>query len=287
HGTAACWRLLMPKKNRARKNATRRAQQRTGASYTSARAGTTHSHPAPNMGLLTELPYVQGHELILEQAAALVGACRAGCRPCQDSLTPLVAAHPATVAALTGAALGFLPPGLPLLMCSESTRTWIPLLHESPDAPVAALQELGREQVREILDDGLDLWAAGGAPAPVIETLTLDDQDEDDEPVYGVFVAYAADETGTALPMLPLIPEEHGASLEDLRTRCSLPDWDMHGLPVAAAEWVVRFDIASRSLIEIARTDAEGFDDLVLCRPAEPVTLPQEWWDLLDRTSTV
>src|SRR5699024_5796155 len=75
HGTAACWRLLMPKKNRARKNATRRAQQRTGASYTSDRAGTTHSHPAPNMGLLTELPYVQGHELILEQAAALVGAC--------------------------------------------------------------------------------------------------------------------------------------------------------------------------------------------------------------------
>ncbi|MFE1400306.1 hypothetical protein ACFW53_20425 [Nocardiopsis dassonvillei] len=283
----------MPKKDRARKNAARREQRRTGAAYTSARVGTTHSHPSPDLGLLTDLPYVQGHTLLMDQAAALVGACRAGCRPCQHSLIPLVAAHPATVAALTGAALGALPPGLSLLMGSESTRTWMPLLHESPtggraDAPVTALQEMAPEQVREVLEDGLDLWAAGGAPAPTIETLTLDDPDEaGDEPVYGVFVAYAADETGTALPMLPLIPEGNGASLEDLRTRCSLPAWDMNGLPPATDEWVARFDISSRSLIEIARVDAAGFDDLVLCRAAEQVSLPQEWWDVLDRTSTV
>lgn len=282
----------MPKHNRARKNAARREQRRTGAAYTSAQAGTTHSHPAPDMGLLTDLPYVQGRTLLMDQAAALVGACRAGCRPCQNSLIPLVAAHPATVAALTGTALGTLPPGLSLLMGSETTRTWMPLLHEPPDgrtdAPVLALQEMKPEQVREVLEDGLDLWAAGGAPTPAIETLTLDYQDDaDHEPVYGVFVAYAAAEIGAALPMLPLIPERNGASLEDLRTRCSLPAWDMNGLPPVAAEWVARFDISSRALTEIARVDAAGFDDLVLCRAAEQVSLPQEWWDVLDRTGTV
>ncbi|MEU0237675.1 hypothetical protein ABZ234_08285 [Nocardiopsis sp. NPDC006198] len=281
----------MPKHHRARKQQARREQRRTGAAYTSALAGTTHTHPAPEMAMLAELAYVQGHPLDLERAAALVGACRAGCRPCQDSLIPLVAAHPATVAALTGAALGALPPGLSLLLGSRSTRSWIPLLHQAPpdgraDAPVTALQTMSPEQVREILEDGLDLWAAGGAPAPVFETLTVDHPIEVD-PAYDAFVTYIADENGPVLPMLPLIPEGVGASLEDLRTRCGLPAWDMSGLPPAAAEWVARFDISSRSLVEIVRVDDEGFDDVVLCRPAEQAALPQEWWELLDRTSTV
>src|SRR5699024_531316 len=96
-------------------------ERRTGAASTSGPAGTTHSRPAPDMGLLTDLPYVQGRTLLMDQAAVLVEACRAGCRPCQNFLIPLVAAHPATVAALVGVALGTLPPACP---CSWARRPW-------------------------------------------------------------------------------------------------------------------------------------------------------------------
>lgn len=280
----------MPKKNRARKAAARRAQHRTGASYTSARAGTTHSHPAPDLTPLTELPYTRDHRFDLDQATALVGAARAGCAPCQHSLIPRVANSPVAVAALAGGALGILPQGTGVFL-PDQVRAWLQVLHEQADdaAPVHVLTLMPTDHRRELLETALDFWAAGAAEPPVFKTLTLNEPN-DDEPVYGVtlFELTATGPHGSQrLPMLILHAQSGTAGLEDLLGRCGLPAWEDRALPPTDARWRVRFDIATRSLEGIARIDSDGFDDVVLFDASEQVTLPDHWWNLVDTTETV
>ncbi|WP_327311975.1 hypothetical protein [Streptomyces sp. NBC_01235] len=67
-------------------------------------AGTTHSHPEPDTGLMEGmLPYVPGWEINDDLAAKAVSACWAGCESCQEALTPKAVAHRATLAGLAGA----------------------------------------------------------------------------------------------------------------------------------------------------------------------------------------
>ncbi|KOX13676.1 hypothetical protein [Nocardiopsis sp. NRRL B-16309] len=280
----------MPK-DHARKNAARRAQQRTGAAYTSANAATTHTHPAPDLASLADLPYTRGHRIELDRATALVGAARAGCGPCLDTLIPQVADSAATVAALAGGALGILPPVLAAAL-PDPARAWVRVLHEQADdaAPVHVLSLMPADHRRDLLETTVDFWAAGAAQPPVFETITLDEPDDGSDPVYGVTLS-ELEATGPQgsqrLPMLILNPQSGDAGLEDLLHRCGLPVWDATTLPPADARWRVRFDIATRSLEGIAHIDADGFDDISLFQAAEQVTLPDHWWDLVDTTETV
>ncbi|GAA2418170.1 hypothetical protein GCM10010404_90940 [Nonomuraea africana] len=118
----------MPK-DHARKHAARRRQRATGGSYTSAAAGTLHSHPVPDLRFLADLPFHAGEKVDLKRAALLVGACRAGCSTCQGALIPMLLADeraPATVALLAGAAYApWLATSLPA--ASSTTRAWVPL----------------------------------------------------------------------------------------------------------------------------------------------------------------
>lgn len=299
----------MPK-DHARKKQARRAQRRSGASYTSAAAGTLHTHPTPDLSFLSGLPYSGGRPVDLDTAAALVAACRAGCRPCQESLfTHLLNGERArpTVALLAGFVLALWPRPI---STSAAVVAWHPLAraaHDSDDgsAALAALEAMPSEAVEELLDEVLDHWALGGLGAetgsPVsLHILTL--PNDPDDPDDGGDLNTGGQEAGQAsyaltpgvietshgpLPILVLIPESPGAGPQDLQRRCGWPIWDLTMLPAGDFSWRVRLEAATRSLSAIVRVDDEGFDDLVLWEAAEVVTLPADWFNLIDRTEQV
>jgi hypothetical protein len=161
----------------------------------------------------------------------------------------------------------------------------VQVLHEQTDdaAPVHVLSLMPANHRHALLETALDFWAAGAAQPPVFETITLDEPDDGNDPVYGVTLSELA-VTGMhgsqRLPMLILNPHSGDAGLEDLQRRCGLPAWDTRTLPPADDQWRVRFDIGSRSLEGIAHIDAEGFDDQELFRASGQVELLDHWWDL-------
>ncbi|MFI8085992.1 hypothetical protein ACIF6L_35020 [Kitasatospora sp. NPDC086009] len=161
----------MPKNKRSQKKTARAKQRATGAPYTAAAGGSGHQHPAPDFGVLDSRLYGVTRQVSLCPAAALVGAARAGCRPCQDSAIPaLVAGDRLVVAHLAGLPFSLLP--TPGLMSPASVRVWKVarrMLDESLEGPapaapmLAVLEELSLTEVRDVVEDALDLWAALGA----------------------------------------------------------------------------------------------------------------------------
>ncbi|MFC7872044.1 hypothetical protein ACFUS2_12960 [[Kitasatospora] papulosa] len=307
------------KKQRARQKA-----QRTGASHASAAAGTAHIHPAPDTGLMEgTLPYDAGWQIDHELAARLVGACWAGCRPCQESLSARAVDHRATLAGLAGAVyltpLGAAAQHSPVI--SSATRSWAVLAQDKArsgqgEHALRAVADMSEDDAHQLLDDTLDHWAAldmanvgllkairemPSRQKPVdpmdqfraagINVVTLDDLDLDDPyyvaPNYGVFIGQTTTPTGTPMPMLTLYPETEGAGLEDLEARTDWEHWGMRGLPDLNPAWRLRARIADRSLQSIARIGPDGEEDVELWRASEVVTLPAEWWDLLDRAQHI
>ncbi len=176
-----------------RKRAIRARMAATGEPYSEAARhvdqahggdGDVHQHPAPDLSVLDGLTLSAGRPVDLPLAAAVVGACRAGCGPCQDTLIPqlLAVEDRATIAVLAGAVYGLV--GAPGVFASPTTRAWQPLAraaHESGDntAALAALDQMTDQAVAELLDDALDHWAAGGAD---ITPILLDLGEADEEP---------------------------------------------------------------------------------------------------------
>ncbi|MFE2723941.1 hypothetical protein [Kitasatospora sp. NPDC059327] len=184
----------MPKKNRSQKKSARAKQRATGAPYTAAAGGSAHRHPAPDFGVMDSRLYGVTRQVSLAPAAALVGAARAGCRPCQDSAIPaLVAGDRLVVANLAGLPFSLLPS--PGFMAPASVRVWTVarqmlaagLDGPAPAAPMlAVLEELSAAEVRDVVEDALDLWAALGATpgefaAAATPPTSQDDPQEDAE----------------------------------------------------------------------------------------------------------
>lgn len=174
------------------------------------------------------------------------------------------------------------------------------------------------EQVRDLLEDALDHWAMGNPfPADLVEklaeapprqrpadplaafreagvkVLTLDDLDLGDidtyhlAPNYGVTLMKTTTPDEQPMPMLVLYPETEGAGIEDLESRTDWEHWGLHGMPDMDPHWRVRARIADRSLRGLAHIGPDGEDDIELWRAAETVSLPQNWWDLLDQVQHV
>jgi hypothetical protein len=190
---------------------------------------------------------------------------------------------------------------------------------------LAAVEEMTDEQVSELLEDALDHWAAGGVPeeqiadmikfvgAPDlpprqrpadpmdafreagIEVFTLDDLAVDLDGIdtyhlaenYGVFIGQTATPEGRPMPMLTLYPETEGAGIEDLEQRTDWERWGLHGMPDMDPHWRLRANIADRSLQGLVHVGPDGEDDIELWRAAETVSLPGEWWSLLDQAQHV
>ncbi|MEV6425043.1 hypothetical protein [Streptomyces sp. NPDC051662] len=308
------------KKTRAKKKA-----QRTGAAYSSAAAGTIHTHtPLPDLTALPLVPHGSWRVLDLDLAARLVAACRAGCQSCQRTLiAKVVKEKRATLAVLAGAVYGTVP--AVGLAASDTTRQWAPLARTAMqagtgDEAFAAVDAMGEAAAAALLDDALDHWAMGDGPglaeavrkvaegasqrgtadpmdafrAAGINVVTLDDLDLPDDvdtyhlaENYGVFVGQTTTPDGQPLPMLTLYPESEGAGIEDLEARTDWDHWGLHGMPDVDPSWRLRATIADRSLSGLVHVDDDGQDDIELWRAAQTVSLPADWWALLDRAQHV
>ncbi|MGR6924260.1 hypothetical protein ACU635_59205 [[Actinomadura] parvosata] len=137
-----------------------------------------HRHPRPALDFLADLPYSAGRGVDTDLATSVVAACRAGCPPCQDALIPRLLTQRPTVAMLACAVFGWLP-GAGL--ASATTRAWQPLAqqaHRDGDGTAAftAVADMTPEQVSELLEDALDMWAAGAADVHLVH---LDDDPDD------------------------------------------------------------------------------------------------------------
>ncbi|MCZ4510017.1 hypothetical protein O3Q52_17785 [Streptomyces sp. ActVer] len=61
-------------KDHARKRRARRTAQHTGSSYTSANAGTLHTHPAPTLVPVSGAPFGVAHTADMAAASVAIGA---------------------------------------------------------------------------------------------------------------------------------------------------------------------------------------------------------------------
>ncbi|MFN1193329.1 hypothetical protein ACK03K_34260 [[Kitasatospora] papulosa] len=313
--------------NHGKKQRAKNRSRRTGAAYASAAARTTHVHePLPDMSVLEQIPYLAERDLDLDLAARLVAACRTGCQPCQKTLADKVRReHRSTLAALAAAAFHTLPAG-PLAspttrswaQLARAAKSSMPAALEA----LAAADTMDDAEASDLLEDTLDHWAAGAAtsgeitnilnslgtepptreqPASPMDALreagikvmTLDDMDLHDldlyhlQENYGVAIGQTTTPDGHPLPMLALYPETEGAGIRDLEQRTGWERWAMYGLPTIDPRWRVRARISDRSLRGLVLIGPDGEDADELWRAAEPVTMPAEWWDLLDRAQHV
>ncbi|MEU5483470.1 hypothetical protein [Streptomyces mirabilis] len=316
-------------KKHGKKQRAKKRQDRTGAAYSSAAAGTTHTHtPLPDLSALPLVPHGSWRVLDLDLAARLVAACRAGCQPCQQTLIPKVVKEDrATLAALAGAVYGAVP--TVGFVASGATRQWAPLARTAMqagtgDEAFAAVEAMDETAAAALLDDALGYWAMGDGPvlaeavrkvaekvteapprrrpadpmdafrAAGIDVFTLDDLDLGDDvdayhlaENYGVFVGQTTTPDGQPLPMLTLYPESEGAGIEDLEARTDWEHWGLHGMPDVDPSWRLRATIADHSLSGLVHVDDDGQDDIELWRAAQTVSLPADWWALLDRAQHV
>lgn len=314
-------------KSHGKKQRAKNRSRRTGAAHASAAANTLHRHePLPDMAVLEGLPHHAGRELDTELAARLVAACRGRCLPCQRTLAQkLRTEQRPTLVALAAAVYGTLPS--PGFVASATTQAWAPLARAGKTDAAAAAEALAAVEAMDdasasdLLEDTLDHWAMGGAdpdeiadlikvvrdapprqrPAdPMdafrnagIKVVTLDDLDLGDvdtyhlAPNYGVTLMKTDTPDGQPMPMLVLYPETEGAGIEDLEARTDWEHWGLHGMPDMDPHWRVRARIADRSLRGLVHVGPDGEDDIELWRAAETVSLPEQWWGLLDRVQHV
>ncbi|MEV8103168.1 hypothetical protein [Streptomyces sp. NPDC088135] len=127
-----------------------------------------------------------------------------------------------------------------------------------------------------------------------MKVFTLDDLDLGDDvdlyhlqPNYGVYVGATNTPDGKDFPMLTLYPETEDAGTEDLERRTDWEHWGLHGMPDMDPRWRLRARIADRSLQGLVHVDAEGRNGIELWRASETVSMPDAWWDLLDRAQHV
>ncbi|WP_285783241.1 hypothetical protein [Microbispora sp. NBRC 16548] len=281
-------------RNRRHKRDTRQHARATGTSYQRALYETRgHEHPAPDLTILADLPYPAGRPVNVPLAAKMVGACRAGCGPCQDDLFPELLADRATVAALAGAVYGLVP--VVGMLASPTTSAWQDLARYVKEHPgsadaVDALSLMSDEEAGDLLNDTLDHWSVAGADISIVTADVPEPGsvpgDEPPAPAYAVCPG-TVHAGGGPLPMLVLVPETPGAGTDDIRDRCGWPAWDMSTLPPMDPDWRLRMDIATRSAQTIAHLDAAGWDDLILWQASETVSLPPVWFDLVDQKEHV
>ncbi|MEV4560038.1 hypothetical protein AB0K51_24025 [Kitasatospora sp. NPDC049285] len=228
----------MPKDKRSKKQAARRKGKATGAPHAAIVNGAAHRHPAPDFGVMDSRPYGVTRQVNLAPAAALVGAARAGCRPCQKSAIPAVlASDRLMVATLAGTPFSLLPSTG--LLSPASVKLWEVgrRMRESgfdgpaPAAPMLALLEsLPEEELRDILEDALDMWAGFGAGPEESAATPADeraehDTDEDDlpeatappeNPFTGEGLVYlSADQLAAGIPLPLLLQSALTGTVED------------------------------------------------------------------------
>ncbi|MFI8888622.1 hypothetical protein [Streptomyces sp. NPDC053813] len=321
------WENAVVKSHGKKQRARQKSRRTGAAYASAAAGTTHEHTPLPDMAVLEKLPHAAGRELDLDLAARLVAACRGRCQPCQRTLAgKLRAEQRPTLAALAAAIYATLPsPGFVASPTTQewarlarAGKTDAAVAAEA----LAAVETMDDAAASDLLEDALDHWAMGGASAEEIadmvtvvpeapprqqsanpmdacreagiKVVTLDDLDLGDDvdtyhlqPNYGVYVGATNTPDGQDFPMLTLYPETEGAGIEDLERRTDWEHWGLHGMPDMGPRWRLRARIGDRSLQGLVHVDADGRDDIELWRASETVSMPDAWWDLLDRAQHV
>ncbi|MGW8387150.1 hypothetical protein ACWGMW_16255 [Streptomyces albidoflavus] len=317
----------MVKKHGKKQRAKNRSRRTGAAHAAAAANTLHRHEPLPDMTLLEELPHTAGRELDLELTARLVAACRNRCQPCQRTLArKLRTEQRPTLAALAAAVYATVPtPGFiaspttkkwaPLARAGKTDAT-------AAGESLAAVEAMDEASASDLLEDTLDHWAVGGADPDEIASMikvvrdapprqrpadptaafrkagvkvfTLDDLDLPDgidpyhlAPNYGMTLMKTDTPDGQPMPMLLLYPETEDAGIEDLERRTDWEHWGLHGMPDMDPHWRLRARIADRSLRGLVHVGPDGEDDIELWRAAETVSLPAQWWDLLDHVQHI
>ncbi|MCX5097768.1 hypothetical protein OOK36_56045 [Streptomyces sp. NBC_00365] len=191
------------------------------------------------------------------------------------------------------------------------------------EAALRAVAEMSEEDAEQLLRASLDIWVLSGAaiaetdrailegfteltarhqPAdPVdafrevgVKVVTLDDLDLPEgidtyhlAENYGIFPGQTRTPEGRPMPMITLYPETDGAGIEDLERRTEWEHWGLDGMPDTDPNWRLRARIADRSLAGLVHVGPDGADGIELWRAAESVSLPEDWWALLDQVQHV
>jgi hypothetical protein len=315
------------KKHGKKQRAKKRAARTGAAHASAAAGTTHEHTPLPDMAILGNLPHAAGLALDTELAARLIAACRSRCQPCQRTLArKLRTEQRPTLTALAAAVFGLLPtPGPSASPTTQAWAPLARAGKTDPTAAteaLAAVEAMNDADASDLLQDALDHWAVGGAdpdeianmikvvhgapprqrPAdPMdafreagIKVVTLDDLDPPAgvdpyylAPNYGVMLMKTGTPDRQPMPMLVLYPETDDAVIEDLERRTDWEHWGLHGMPDTDPRWRVRARIADRSLQGLVQAGPDGKDGIELWRAAETVSLPEHWWQLLDRVQHV
>ncbi|MET9562515.1 hypothetical protein [Streptomyces tauricus] len=283
--------------------------------------GSAHFHTEPDTGLMEGmLPYVPGWHIDHGLATTVVSAAWARCQACRSALASAVVADRATLAGIAGAA--FLMPSHGAVQDADvagpAARAWIARAADarrtnSAEAVLRAVAELSDDDAADLLRVSLDAWATSGADVPAIglmdalwhrrpadpadtvraagiKVVTLDDLDLPEgvdpyylAPNYGVVPMQTTTPDGRPMPVLVLYPESDDAGIEDFTARTGWKRWGLHAMPDMDPHWRVRARIADRSLQGLVHVGPDGEDDTELWRAVESVSVPTDWWDLVDR----
>jgi hypothetical protein len=192
------------------------------------------------------------------------------------------------------------------------------------EAALRAVAELSEEDAEDLLEASLDIWAGsraalagegiglldGGLTEPPsrqwpadpmdafrdtgIKVVTLDDLDVSEgidtyhlAENYGIFPGQTRTREGRPMPMITLYPETDGAGIEDLERRTEWEHWGLYGMPDTDPSWRLRARIADRALAGLVHVGPHGADAIEMWRAAESVSMPEDWWALLDQLQHV
>lgn len=317
----------MVKKHGKKQRAKTRSRRTGAAHASAAANAIHRHEPLPDMTVIEELPHRGGREVDTELAARLVAACHAKCGPCQKTLAKkLRTEQRPTLVALAAAIYATLPtPGFIASPTTRSWAPLARSGQTDPAAAaeaLAAVEAMDDASASDLLEDTLDHWAmVNVTPEQIAETVTvvhdapprqkpadpmnafraagmqvftLDDLDLGDtvdpyhlQPNYGVFVGATNTPDGQDFPMLTLYPETEDAGIEDMERRTDWEHWGLYGMPDMDPNWRLRARLSDRSLQGLVHVDAEDRDDIELWRASETVSMPEAWWELLDRTQHV
>ncbi|KUM68068.1 hypothetical protein AQI84_38680 [Streptomyces griseorubiginosus] len=261
--------------------------QNTGSSYTSANAGTLHTHPAPVLVTVSGAPFGVSRTADMSAASAAIAAGLAGCEPCRASAMARLMLGDSLVLAVLAASLPQVPnrelSSITYIFCNDVQP------HEYPPYTYDFTAGLGAVQRQNLLEDLVGIWTA------VIPHLVGDTGTDLTAVVIDLTpappLAYRAGRTGFVptphgpFPALTLTSPDMTGSIEDLSERCGFPLYAWDTLP-DVTDWVLQQHSVTLHPWGVCRVSEDG-QTLALGSVEHPAEATSEWTGAAQRAGSV
>ena len=277
-------------KDHARKRRARRTAQNAGSSYTSANAGTLHTHPAPTLVPVSGAPFGVPHTADMTAASASIGAGLADCDPCRASaMARLMLGKPLVLAVLAAS--------LPLVPNREfSTVTHVFWEEVQPHAhhryTYVFTAGLGAVDRQNFLEDLIGIWTmvvphlGGGGRTLTGADLTsmIIDLAPAPPPVYRAGLTGFVPTPQGPFPALTLASPDMSGSIQELAERYGFPCYAWDTLPDVSS-WILQQH--SVTLRPWGVRQGEGRQNMTLGSAEHPAEATSEWIDAAQRAGSV